>query len=88
MLVDWLHKKDDEVARSASITTTKRWRELSHERGLDTNFTYMNYASRDENPHASYGEENVQRLKKVVLKYDLTQVFQRLQNSGFLLSKL
>ena len=48
----------------------------------------MNYASRDENPHASYGEENVQRLKKVVLKYDLTQVFQRLQNSGFLLSKL
>ena len=48
----------------------------------------MNYASRDENPHASYGEENVQMLKKAVLKYDLTRVFQRLQNSGFLLSKL
>ncbi|RYP05144.1 hypothetical protein DL764_003998 [Monosporascus ibericus] len=87
-LVDGLDEEDDELARSVSITTTARWRELSQERGLDIDFLYMNDASRDQSPLASYGEENVQKLKDVALKYDPTQLFQNLLNGRFLLSKL
>ncbi|KAL4931672.1 FAD-binding oxidoreductase [Aspergillus undulatus] len=55
-------------------------------RGLRNGFVYMGDASRDQNLLASYGEENLERLKAVSLKYDPGQVFQRLQNNGFLLS--
>ncbi|KAK8100142.1 fad linked oxidase-like protein [Apiospora kogelbergensis] len=87
-LVDWNDAKDDEMARSASIATTARWKEVSRERGLDVDFLYMNDASRDQNPLAGYGEKNIARLKEVALKYDPSQVFQNLQNGGFLLSRL
>jgi hypothetical protein len=48
----------------------------------------MNDASRDQNPLASYGKDNVQKLKTVAAKYDPSQVFQKLQNGGFLLSRI
>jgi len=47
----------------------------------------MNDASRDQNPIAGYGAENVAKLKAVSEKYDPTQIFQVLQNDGFLLRK-
>lgn len=74
--------------REVSIATTKKWKELGQERGLHDPFVYMNDASRDENPLMSYGEENLAKLKAVSLKYDPSQVFQKLQNDGFLLSKV
>lgn len=76
------------MARSASISTTRKWAELSQARGLDVDFLYLNDASRDQNPIASYGEENVKKLKEVALKYDPARIFQTLQHSGFLLSKI
>lgn len=47
-----------------------------------------NDASRDQNPLASYGAANVAKLKAVARKYDPSQVFQKLQNDGFLLWKV
>ncbi len=50
-------------------------------------FLFMNDASRDQNPLASYGSESLARLKGVSKRYDPSQIFQALQNGGFLLSR-
>ncbi|KAI1466784.1 FAD-binding domain-containing protein [Daldinia caldariorum] len=87
-LVDWTDPKDDEKVRSVSIETTEQWKKLGQERGLHIPFLYMNDASRDQNPLATYGAENIARLKEISLKYDPTQLFQKRQNGGFLLSRI
>ncbi len=87
-LIDWEKASDDVKARSASIATTDAWEKLSKERGLDISFRYMNDASRDQNPLATYPQDNIIKLKAISAKYDPSQVFQKLQNSGFLLSRV
>ncbi|KAF1969123.1 hypothetical protein BU23DRAFT_653834 [Bimuria novae-zelandiae CBS 107.79] len=86
-LVDWTHAKDDEIVRAVPIATEKKWKELSEKRGLDVKYRFLNDASRDQNPLATYGTENLQRLKQIAIKYDPGKVFQNLQNDGFLVSK-
>lgn len=85
--MDWQGAKDDDAVRTAPIATTEKWKELGEERGLYLPFLYMNDASRDQNPIAGYGASNVEKLKVVSKKYDPAQIFQTLQNDGFLLSK-
>ncbi|KAF5027020.1 hypothetical protein F66182_895 [Fusarium sp. NRRL 66182] len=86
-LIDWENAADDDLVRSVSIDTTNEWQKLAKERGTFIPFLFMNDASRDQNPLASYGAANVARLKGIAKKFDRNQVFQRLQNGGFLLSK-
>ncbi|PHH88230.1 hypothetical protein CDD83_7806 [Cordyceps sp. RAO-2017] len=86
-LVDWADASKDDLARSVSIETADYWERLSKERGLHVPHLYLNDASRDQNPIASYGAGNVQQLRKIAAKYDSARVFQRLQNDGFLLDK-
>ncbi|KAI1178067.1 FAD-binding domain-containing protein [Nemania sp. FL0916] len=87
-IIDWESEDDDDLVRSVSIETTTLYEELSKERGLDVPFIFMNDASQDQNPLESYGPESISRLKDISQKYDKKQVFQNLQNDGFLLSKL
>ncbi|KAK8063020.1 hypothetical protein PG997_015117 [Apiospora hydei] len=87
-LVDWTDAANDGEVRAVSIDTTRQWAKLGQERGLHLPFLYQDDSSRDQNPLASYGEENVAKLKQIALKYDKTQFFQKLQNGGFLLSKV
>ncbi|KAK1143338.1 hypothetical protein N8T08_006865 [Aspergillus melleus] len=49
--------------------------------------SFANSPTKDQNPLGSYGVENVTKLKAVSRKYDPQQIFQKLQNNGFLLSK-
>ncbi|TVY80672.1 Bifunctional solanapyrone synthase [Lachnellula suecica] len=86
-LVDWDNAQDDTAARSVSIATTQKWTQLSQQRGLSVDFLYMNDAARDQDPLATYGADNLAKLKAISRKYDPLQVFQKLQNDGFLLSK-
>ncbi|KAH8590930.1 hypothetical protein B0O99DRAFT_633847 [Bisporella sp. PMI_857] len=86
--IDWEDAKDDDLVRSVSIETTALWAELGKQRGLNNSFIYMNDASRDQSPLSSYGSDSVQKLKKISLKYDPERVFQKLQNDGFLISKV
>jgi len=85
--VDWTNAKDDATVRAVSIAISEKWRELGEERGSHIPFVFMNDASRDQNPLALYGSTNLAKLKAVSKKYDPSQVFQKLQNDGFLLSK-
>ncbi|KAK8090173.1 6-hydroxy-D-nicotine oxidase [Apiospora hydei] len=87
-LIDWTDPKDDEKVRSVSIETTEQWKKLGQERSLHIPFLFMNDASRDQNSLATYGVGNIARLKEISLKYDPTQLFQKRQNGGFLLSKV
>ncbi|KUI73940.1 Bifunctional solanapyrone synthase [Cytospora mali] len=84
-LIDWENAADDDLVRSVSIATTEKWKELGEERGLYVDYEYMNDASRDQSPLSKYGEANIATLKSVSRKYDPDQVFQTLQNDGFLL---
>lgn len=87
-LIDWDNTADDETVRSVSISTTEKWRELGEQRGLHLDYLYTNDASKDQSPIATYGAANVDKLKAIALKYDPDQVFQNLQNDGFLLRKI
>lgn len=84
----WQGEENDEAVRAVSITTTEKWKELGEQQGLNPPFLYMNDAPRDQNPIATYGATNVKKLKAVSKKYDPAQIFQTLQNDGFLLSKV
>lgn len=86
-LVDWQGESNDAAVRAVPIATTQEWKDLGQVRGSYLPFLYMNDASRDQNPIAGYGASNVAKLKSVSKKYDPTQVFQILQNDGFLLRK-
>lgn len=51
--------------------------------GLLRRFQYLNYADTSQHPIASYGPENVARLKAASRKYDHNGVFQKLVPGGF-----
>ncbi|KAF2014433.1 FAD-binding domain-containing protein [Aaosphaeria arxii CBS 175.79] len=86
-LVDWTRAEDDDAVRAVPIATEQKWVELSKARGLHVPYLFLNDASRDQNPLASYGAANLQRMRTIAKKYDPGEVFQKLQNGGFLLSK-
>lgn len=86
-LVDWTDPAHDDQVRAVSIETTRQWEKLGRGRGLHLPFLYQDDCSRDQNPLASSGEENLAKLRQVALKYDKSQFFPRLQNGGFVLSK-
>ncbi|KAJ4387626.1 hypothetical protein N0V93_008223 [Gnomoniopsis smithogilvyi] len=87
-LVDWANESDDEMVRSVSVATTEKWRELGEDRKSYMDYLYHNDASRDQNPIATYGADNIARLKEIAANFDPNQVFQKLQKDGFLLSKV
>ncbi|KAL7929298.1 hypothetical protein V8C35DRAFT_316036 [Trichoderma chlorosporum] len=51
-------------------------------------WTYLNYADKSQDPLASYGLDNVRKIKKVAAKYDPGQVFQILSPGGFKISNV
>lgn len=86
-VVDWTNVQDDATVRGVSIATGQKWQQLGEERGLYVPFLFMNDASRDQDPLSLYGLDNLSKLKAISKKYDPAQVFKKLQNDGFLLSK-
>lgn len=86
-LVDWADASQDQQVRQVSINTANSWQSLSQQRGLSESFLFMNDASREQDPLASYGSANLAKLKTIATKYDPTGFFQKQQNNGFLVSK-
>lgn len=56
--------------------------------GGNQEWTYLNYADKSQNPLASYGAENVKKMKDASAKYDPNQVFQTLCPGGYKVSDL
>ena len=86
-MADWKNHKDEETVCRSLRTIVDKGEEISKKNGTYIPFKYANYASRDQNPLASYGPENLAKLKEIALKYDAEEVFQKQQNGGWLLSR-
>ena len=56
---------------------------VTKKNGTYLDFKYSNYSFRDQNPLASYGAENLQKLTSIAKSYDLEGAFQTLQNGGW-----
>ncbi|KAI3340484.1 FAD binding domain-containing protein [Ustulina deusta] len=57
--------------------------EFARGEDLSWDWRYLNYASRDQDPIASYGQEAVEKIRAAAAKYDPQGVFQKLRMSGF-----
>ena len=86
-MADWKNPTDEERVRDSVRKIVDAAEDASKTNGTYLPFKYANYASRDQDPLASYGEENLRRLRDVARKYDPEEVFQRLLNGGWLLSR-
>ncbi|KLU85117.1 FAD binding domain-containing protein [Magnaporthiopsis poae ATCC 64411] len=57
--------------------------EFAKTQGVDDKFLFLNYAGLNQSPLRSYGEKNLEFMRKVAAKYDPTQVFQNRVPGGF-----
>lgn len=64
----------------------RRLKAYTQEIGADSEYVYMNYAARYQNPLGGYGKENVEFIKAIARKYDPLEVFQRQVPGGFKVS--
>lgn len=53
------------------------------EMGVNTDWIYLNYAWKDQDPMTQYGSENIALLKDMSKKFDPTGFFQNQRLSGF-----
>jgi hypothetical protein len=83
LALEWGDPADNERMYLFSNTLFERLQADAVKRGLESDYIYMNYASPWQDPLASYGADNKQRLKEVASVYDPTGVFQRLQPGYF-----
>ena len=79
----WSLEADDKVVLATSAEFLNKVDETAASKGLSFTFLYLNDAAMDQRPIDSYGDENVQRLKKISREYDPDGVFQKLAKGGF-----
>jgi hypothetical protein len=86
--VEWTSQEDDKAAHDLVTQMSDGVRKISKERNASLPYQFMNDASRVQKPLESYGPESFSRMLAVSEAYDPDRVFQKLQNSGFLLSSV
>lgn len=87
VMADYKNAADEDRVRASVKKIVDVVEETAKKEGVWLSFKYSNYSSRDQDPLASYGEENLARLREIAAKYDPERVFQVLQNGGWLLSR-
>ncbi|KAJ5781184.1 hypothetical protein N7457_006344 [Penicillium paradoxum] len=87
VMADYLNIADEERVRASVKKIVDVVEETAKKENAWLPFKYSNYSSRDQDPLASYGEENLAALREIAAKYDPEEVFQVLQNGGWLLSR-
>jgi hypothetical protein len=86
-MADWKNPEDEELVRSSIRKNLDTAERVSKKNGTYLPFVYANYASRDQDPLAGYGTENLRKFKNTAKNYDPQAVFQTLWNEGWLVSK-
>ena len=87
VVIQWLDPSNDAGAVSALESFTARIQDSAKQHDVLLGYEFMNDAGFFQNTLASYGTESLATLKATARAYDVFDVFQRLQNNGFLLSK-
>jgi hypothetical protein len=87
-IATWLEPTQDSVkGMNATISMYNTMTSISKKNGKYVDFVFANDAEGDQpSPLASYGPENLAKMKAVAKAYDPTEVMQKLQNAGFKLS--
>ncbi|KAI1526017.1 GlcD FAD FMN-containing dehydrogenase [Pyrenophora tritici-repentis] len=83
----WAKASDDAAVMNFFSTVTKTVKAYAKSKNLDNGFIYINYASTYQDPLASYGSANVQKLIAISKKFDPMQVFQNLSPGYFKLGQ-
>ncbi|KAI9818904.1 MAG: hypothetical protein M1827_007725 [Pycnora praestabilis] len=79
----WLDAADDSRVSLAVNNIVARATEIAEEMGLHHRYIYQNYAAKDQDVFAGYGEENRRRLVQIQKAYDPDGVFELLQPGFF-----
>lgn len=86
-MMDWSNPEDEATMLEASHKIVDQAEAVAKKNGTYVDFKYSNYCSRDQDPLATYGSENLSKLRSVAREVDPRGIFQTLQNDGWLLSK-
>jgi hypothetical protein len=81
--ISWSSAADDFRILAASRNFISRANATAYAQGLGNRFLYQNYAGQEQDVFASYGQENLERLREVGRKYDPNGVWQKLQPGYF-----
>jgi hypothetical protein len=81
--ISWSSAADDARILAASRNFISRASATAYAQGLGNRFLYQNYAGQEQDVFSGYGQENLERLRKVSRKYDLSGVWQKLQPGYF-----
>ncbi|KAJ3956605.1 hypothetical protein N0V92_006840 [Colletotrichum tropicale] len=76
------------VARAEMAKSMEELRTYSASLDAHSTYLYMNYANPEQDVLGSYGEESIQFLKKVAIKYDPSSFFQRRVSGGWKISRV
>lgn len=79
----WASPAIDSVVEASTRRFIQEANALAKKRGLDHGFVYVNYAGKDQDVYASYGNENLARLRKTAKKYDADGDLQKLWKGYF-----
>lgn len=83
LAIGWTNAADDVRVLAMTEAWMDRTIETAKNRGLFHRYIYQNYAGKNQDVFAGYGEENLQRLRDISRRYDPNGVFQRLQPGYF-----
>ncbi|UKZ78609.1 hypothetical protein TrVFT333_006355 [Trichoderma virens FT-333] len=81
--ISWSNASDDERVLAAAQNMVNRSIAAARAQGLDHPYLYQNYASYQQDVFASYGADNLAKLKSISAKFDPQQVWQKLQPGYF-----
>ncbi|CAK7212774.1 hypothetical protein SCUCBS95973_001579 [Sporothrix curviconia] len=79
----WDDASDDAAVAAFASNVLTQVKAYATTRGVQTDYTYMNYASMYQDVLSSYGSDVLARMRQVSAKYDPAQVYQTLQPGYF-----
>lgn len=85
--INWSSSEDDEAAEHLIRTIGLEIDDISSRRGSKVAYRFMNDAYDGQRVFSSYGQDNFRKLSDIRRQFDEDEVFQQLQNGGWLLSK-
>jgi hypothetical protein len=86
--MSWQGAEQDTLFQQAGQDLIDRIRAYAVSLGAGNPYLYLDYADITQDPLASYGAENVKKMKEAAKKYGPSGVFQRLVPGGFKISKV
>ncbi|KAF2744973.1 FAD binding domain-containing protein [Sporormia fimetaria CBS 119925] len=86
--ISWQGAQQDALFQKAGADLVNRIDAYAKSIGADNPFLYLDYTDITQDPLASYGAENVKKMKAAAKKYDPFGVFQTLVPGGFKISKV